>query len=166
MTSFFDNTRPGKMATFQSATFELPILYFRDDFFGLYFSADYKKVKAIMPSDNLHPLVLPNGRAVIGIAAYNYTDTSIGPYGEVPVGIAVTFNRKKSRISSLAPLIKESNYPGFGILVQHLPVTRAEARDAGRGEWGYAKFIADMKFRITPESFRCSMNEKKAHILD
>ena len=26
----------------------------------------------------------------------------------------------------------------------HLPVTRVEARDAGRGEWGYTKFLADM----------------------
>lgn len=166
MTNFFSNTRPGKTVTYGSATFELPILYFKDDFFGLYFSADYQKVKAIMPSENLHPLKLPNGRAVVAIAAYNYTDTSIGPYGEIPVGIPVTLNTKKSGFSSLLPLLKESNYPGFGILVMHLPVTKAEARDAGRGEWGYTKFIADMSFKITPEYFRCTMKEKKDLILD
>ncbi len=166
MTSFFSDTRPGNTVTYGSATFELPILYFKDDFFGLYFSADYRKVKAIMPSDNLHPLMLPNGRAVVAVAAYNYTDTSIGPYGEIPVGIPVTFNTKKKRLTSLMPLLKESNYPGFGILVMHLPVTKAEARDAGRGEWGYTKFIADMTFRLTPEHYQCTMNEKERLILD
>lgn len=69
-------------------------------------------------------LQLPNGRAVVAVAAYNYTDTSIGPYGEIPVGIPVTLNSKKSRLSSLMPLLKESHYPGFGILVMHLPVTK------------------------------------------
>ncbi len=166
MTAFFSNTRPGKSVTYNDATFELPILYFRDDFFGLYFTADFKKVKAIMPSDNLHPVILPNGRAIIGIAGYNYRDTTIGPYGEIPVGIPVVFNKKMSRLSSLRSLVKESNYPGFGVLVQHLPVTKVSARDAGRGEWGYTKFVADMKFRITPEYFQCSMHEKEAHILD
>jgi hypothetical protein len=164
--TFFSNTRPGTNVTYNKATFDLPILYFRDDFFGLYFTADYKKVKAIMPSENLHPLIMPNGRAVIAVAAYNYRDTSIGPYGEIPVGIPVVLNKKMSRFTSLLPLIKESNYKNFGVLVQHLPVTKVEARDAGRGEWGYTKFVADMKFRVTPEYFKCSINEKDDHILD
>ncbi|MCP4552668.1 MAG: acetoacetate decarboxylase family protein [Bacteroidetes bacterium] len=166
MTTFFGNTRPGKAVTYNHVTFDLPILYFRDDFFGLYFTASYNKMKAIMPSDNLYPLKMPNGRAVIVIAAYNYRDTTLGPYGEIPVGIPVVLNKKGSRLSSLLPLIRESNYPGFGVLVQHLPVTKVEARDAGRGEWGYTKFVADMTFRVTPEYFQCSMSEKSAFILD
>ena len=164
--TFFNHTRPGKNVTYSQATFELPILYFRDDFFGLYFTADYQKVTASMPSNNLYPLMLPNGRAIIAVAAYNYIDTSIGPYGEIPVGIPVVLNQKKSKLSSLLPLLQESNYPGFGVLVQHLPVTSAIARDAGRGEWGYTKFIADMNFQITPEYFQCAMYEQDQHILD
>ncbi len=164
--TFFSKTRPGKNVSYNEATFDLPILYFRDDFFGLYFTCNYNKVKSIMPSDNLHPLMLPNGKAIIVIAAYNYRDTTIGPYGEIPVGIPCVLNEKKSKLSSLAPLIKESNYPGFGVLVQHLPVTKVEARDAGRGEWGYTKFVADMTFRVTPEYFACTMNDNDNRIMD
>ncbi len=164
--AFFNNTRPGKAATYNDATFDLPILYFRDDFFGLYFACDYKKTKKIMPSDNLYPLMLPNGKAIIVIAAYNYRDTSIGPYGEIPVAIPCVMNEKKSRLSSLMPLLKESGYPGFGVLVKDLPVTKVMARDAGRGEWGYTKFVADMTFKITPEYFGCSMNDNGTGILD
>lgn len=164
--TFFSNTRPGRSATYNESTFDLPVLYFRDDFFGLYFTADYQKVKAIMPSKNLYPLMMANGRAIIVIAAYNYRDTTIGPYGEIPVAIPVVMNEKLTRKSSLRPLLKESNHPGFGALVQHLPVTKVEARDAGRGEWGYTKFIADMKFRMVPEYFSCSMHDAGKHILD
>jgi len=87
---------------------------------------------------------------IISGAAYNYRDTTIGPYGEIMVEIPVVHNKKRLRLSSLCLLLKESNYPGFGMLVRHLPVTKVEARDAGLGEWGYTKFIADMKFRIIP----------------
>ena len=47
----------------------------------------------------------------------------------------------------------------------HLPVTNQTARDAGRGEWGYPKFVADMYFTITPEALTCDLSEDGRHIL-
>lgn len=166
MKSFFKNTRPGTNVTHGEANFDLPILYLRDDFFGLYFTADPVNIRAIMPSKNLHPVLLPNGRAIVVIAAYNYTDTSIGSYGEIPVAIPVVHGKAVTATSGFIPALLESSYPGFGALVMHLPVTKVLARDAGRGEWGYTKFTADMKFRITPEYLRCDMSENGEKILD
>lgn len=166
MKSFFRNTRPGKNVTYGMANFDLPILYFRDDFFGLYFTADLDKVQAIMPSKNLHPVVMPNGKAIIAIAAYNYIDTSIGSYGEIPVGIPVVYGKKTTPKTGFFPAMLESTFPGFGVLVQHLPVTKVLARDAGRGEWGYTKFVADMNFKITPEYLGCEMQDNGKKILD
>lgn len=163
---FFSGTRPGRKARYASASFELPILYQRDDFFGLYFTADVAKVRAILPSDRMHPVTMPNGRAVVVIAAYNYIDTTIGPYGEVPVVIPVLYDRKHLPLMGFVPAIRQADSPGFAVLVMHLPVTKAEARDAGRGEWGYTKFIADMRFDITPEFLQCTMAEGSEHILD
>ena len=164
MEAFFKNTRPGKEVTHGSATFELPILYHRDDFFGLYFTVEAKKVEAILPTDKLYPILMPNGRALFAIGAYNYIDTSIGPYGEVAAAIPVIYG-KKAPVGIVAALL-ESRYPGFGVLVQHLPVTKMEARDAGRGEWGYTKFIADMHFNIKADYLKCVMHEENEHILD
>jgi len=166
MKSFFDDLIPGNTVTHHEATFDLPIFYFRDDAFGLYFTADYDKVKAIMPSDRLHPVVLPNKRAIAAVFAFNYINTSIGTYGEVAVALAAVYGRKTNALSGMLPAVLESRYPGFGVLVMHLPVTRVEARDAGRGEWGYTKFIADMRFNITPEFLECRMSEGDKHILD
>ncbi len=159
MDTFFHAARPGTTATIGDKTFELPILYFRDDLFLLFYTADYNKVKALMPSDKLHPIRLPKGRSLIGVGAFNYIDTSIGPYGEV--GMIVPTVHAAFSPPMLLPALMEARYPGFGMLVLHLPVTTIEARDGGRGLWGYTKFTADMDFKITPEFMECCLSEKQ-----
>ncbi|MEN8244035.1 MAG: acetoacetate decarboxylase family protein [Thermodesulfobacteriota bacterium] len=166
MSSFFNDASPEKTVTHGEATFDLPVLYHRDDAFALYFTADYKKVKAVMPSDKLHPVVLPGGKAIVAFCAFNYIETSIGPYGEIAFALPAVFGKPITPAKGLLAAMMESKYPGFGVVVMHLPVTRVEARDAGRGEWGYTKFIADMHFSITPEHMQCRMLEGDEHILD
>jgi hypothetical protein len=160
---FFSKTRPGEMVTHGCAVFELPILYYRDDLFGLSFGADFSQVRALMPSDSLHPVRLPGGGAIVGIFAMNYYETTVGPYGEVAVAVPVVYGSK--RPPPLLPLLLESNYPGFGLLILHLPVTTLAARDGGRGEWGFTKFTSDMVFTLTPEFMECRISEGEMHIL-
>lgn len=166
MDTFFGNSKVKNRVTHGEATFELPIFYHRDDTFALYFTADYNKVKAVMPSDNLHPVVLPGNKAIVGVVAFNYINTSIGTYGEVAVALPAVYGKKITAVNGLFPAFMESRYPGFGVVVMHLPVTKIIARDAGRGEWGYTKFLADMNFFINPEYLECQVLEKSEHILD
>lgn len=163
MKNFFSGTRPGHTMEHGNAVFELPILYFRDDAFYLLFTADLERVKAVMPSDHLHPVRTTGSRGIVGIAAFNYVETSIGPYGEVAVVVPAVYGTKPP--PAVIPLAMETRYPGFGMVVLHLPVTRTVARDAGRSEWGYTKFIADMDFAVTPEFMECTMREEDRHIL-
>jgi hypothetical protein len=160
---FFSDTRPGESVTHGCASFELPILYFRDDLFGLSFAADFSQIRALMPSDRLHPVRLPGGRAIVGIFAMNYYETTVGPYGEVAVAVPVVYGSKAP--PPLIPLLLESNYPGFGLLILHLPVTTLAARDGGRGAWGFTKFTSDMVFTLTPEFMECRLSEGEMHIL-
>lgn len=166
MKTFFSNSKPVNKVTHGKATFDLPILYHRDDAFALYFTANYEKVKAVMPSDKLHPVILPGKKAVVVIGAFNYIDTSIGTYGEVAVALPAVFDKKITSFNGILPALMESGYPGFGVVIMHLPVTRVEAKDAGRGEWGYTKFIADMYFSISPEYMECRLLEGDRDILD
>lgn len=161
-TPFFADARPGKPVRLGDADYELPILYFRDDCFGGFFAADFARVRAALPSDDLHPVRLLDGRAIVAVVAFNYIETTIGPYGEVGVCVPVTRGRAAPR---LLPALLESRYPGFGMVVLHLPVTNAVARDGGRVVWGYPKFVADMDFRITPELQSCRVSEGSSHIL-
>jgi len=163
MSKFFASSRPGRTVSHGQAVFELPVLYFRDDFFCLFYTADPRKVKARMPSDRLHPVLLTSGKAMVGIAAFNYLETTIGPYGEVAVVIPAVY--RSSPPPYLAPALMEARYPGFGLLVVHLPVTKTVARDAGRGEWGYTKFVANMRFTISPEFMESRLSGEVSHML-
>jgi hypothetical protein len=164
MKAFFESeVGHRRSVTHGAATFELPILYFRDDLFALFYAADAECVKAVLPSERLHPVMLSSTKSMVGIGAFNYIDTSVGPYGEVAVILPVVHAPKPP--PRLIPALRESRYPGFGALVMHLPVTRIVARDAGRGEWGYTKFIADMNFILTPEYMACRMSEASQHLL-
>jgi hypothetical protein len=160
---FFSSTRPGEKVTHGTASFELPILYFHDDVFGLLFGADFRKVHALMPSDRLHPVRLPGGRAIVGIFAMNYLETTVGPYGELAVAVPVVHGSRPP--FPLIPLLMEAGYPGFGLLILHLPVTTLVARDGGRGVWGFTKFTSDMIFILTPEFMECQLSEEGTYIL-
>jgi len=162
MRGFFSNIGPMTKVKHGAASFELPILYFREDSFAAFFTAKMEKVRSLLPSKNLEPVTLAKGRTIIGIAAFNYLETTVGPYGEVAVVVPVV-HRGKS-VPGI-PLLLEARYPGFGMLVLHLPVTDVVPRDAGRGEWGYTKFVADMDFTLTPEFLQCRLAEEDSHIL-
>ena len=164
MTDFFEGTRPGRSVKTGDTSFELPILYSRDDAFLAFHTADMDHVKSLMPTDTLHPLRAPGGRALVGIVAFNYFDTTIGPYGEVGVFVPVIHGKKP--ILPLLPALLESRYPGFGNVVLHLPVTLQAARDAGRGVWGYPKFVSEMQWQFTPEYQECQLSEGGEHILN
>ena len=162
MREFFKGTRPGRVVRCRTGDVELPILYFRDEAFGGIFGADYESLRRLMPSKRLFPARTIDGRGLVGVMAYDYLDTSAGPYGELAVAPIVVYGRQPPRT---LPGWLESAWPGCGMLVMHLPVTAALARDAGREIWGYTKFVADMHFTSTPELLECRLEEQGAHIL-
>jgi hypothetical protein len=51
---FLSDLQPADSVTHGKAKFDLPILCQRDDAFALYFTANYEKVKDVMPSEMLH----------------------------------------------------------------------------------------------------------------
>jgi hypothetical protein len=141
---------------------DLPIMYYRDDSFMSIFPAAYAAVRAALPSQELYPATLPDGRATVAVIAFNYHDTSIGPYGEVGIAIPCTLRRPAP---VLLPLALEARYPGWGGFVLHLPVTSRVARDGGRVIYGYTKFVADMDFDRLPAYQRVRLSEDGRHIL-
>ncbi len=143
------------------AHFDLPIAYYRDDCFAGLFDAAYRPVADVLPT-GLYPMTLPNGRAAIAVVAFNYLNTSLGSYGEVGISIPCTYQRQAP---PLLPVLLEAKFPTFGVFVLHLPVTTIIARDAGRGEWGYPKFMADMDFEKFPHYQRVRLEEGGAPIL-
>lgn len=158
---FFTTHRPGRWVRHGRSHFELPVLYYRDDFFLAAYQADADRVRQYMPCDRLRPVVLPVNRAVVVVMAANYIDTTLGPYGEVAIATLVYHVRRGP--GGLPPVLLGLHNPGY--LVLHLPVTGLALSDAGRGVWGYPKFVADIDFTITPEQSRCVLADRDQHIL-
>lgn len=163
MRAFFQGTRPGRAVALGDMRFELPVLYFRDDSFQSLFTADLAALRAAMPSDKLQPIRVAPGRGLLGIGAFDYRETSVGPYGEVGVVVPVVYGERPP--PPILPALFDSSWPGFGLVVLHLPVTTLLARDGGRVQWGYAKFLADITFQHTPEYQECKLEEAGEHIL-
>lgn len=160
---FFNWTGPAaKQRQVGSVQVDLPIFYYRDDCFLGIFSADYRAVRAILPTRELYPATLPNGRAMVLIMALNYLDTSIGPYGEAGICIPCTYQRPFLPLSSW---LLKGRPPTLGMFVLHLPVTSLMARNIGRAIWGYPKFVADMEFQKQPEVQCLYLSENNAPIL-
>lgn len=160
---FFDWRGPvARSVDVGSAHIDLPIRHYRDDRFLGVFSADYEAVREVLPSQELSPARLWSGRAAIVVAAFNYLDTSIGPYGEVGIAVPCIYNRYAPPV---VPMVLENKYPGWGGFLLYLPVTTHLAHDAGRSIWGYPKFVADMAFQNRPAYQRVRLAEGGAHIL-
>jgi hypothetical protein len=145
-----------------SAQVDLPVMYYRDDSFMAMFGASYDPVRALLPSKELYPVTLDGKRALVAVLAFNYLQTSIGPYGEIGIAIPCTHGQPGP---PFLPLALEARYPGWGGFVLHLPVTSLAARDGGRVVYGYAKFVADMDFEKRPAYQRVHMWEGESHIL-
>lgn len=140
---------------------DLPIRYWRTDCFMGLFGADESAVRALFPTPRLQPVRVSPGRAVVAVAAFNYLETGVGPYGEIAVSPLCTFDRAAPPMLPLAT----GAVGGMSGFVAHLPVTSRIAREAGRRVWGYPKFVADMDFDLAPEHQAVTLSEDGRDIL-
>ena len=74
------------------------------------------------------------GRALVGVAFYQYRETTIGPCDEVGVTMAAMQIGMAQPPLPLLSMMRDHDRVGFHILA--LPVTTASACAAGREIWG------------------------------
>jgi hypothetical protein len=128
-----------------------PVYWHASEWIEALHTASLEAIRAALPSDDLHPVQMPNGRAMVYLAATQYGDITANgveglaalPYGEVWVAAAVTRRPAPPLVPLFAPA---ASGRAAGWFVLHLPVTTKVARDVGRLMWGYPKFMADMDF--------------------
>jgi hypothetical protein len=128
-----------------SRSLSLPLRYSDNSCTASVHPASYDAVADALPTGPLEPVRWADGRALLSIAAFRYRAVTtaddppgvLAPYGEISVGVVVTHGPAPR----LLPLARR-----LSLFVLHLPVTTAEARDAGATLWGFPKFVADMDF--------------------
>lgn len=82
------------------------------------------------------------GQATVSLSAVQYADNDLGPYNEIAVAVVV-------RPHDLPAGAKPPSAFGGEVTtyIHRLPVNQAFTRAAGRGIWGFPKWITDITYR-------------------
>jgi hypothetical protein len=141
---FFDV--PREVAQTSEGPVELPILYRRTRNINAFFLAERGRVEAALDAagaGELRPTCEWRGKSLVALACFEYQDTSIGPYHEIGVAVAVVPRGVRPRIGHWLQMFADvdSDRREVGMYVLHLPVSTAAACAAGREIWGLPKFV-------------------------
>lgn len=152
---FFDSAKKrikrlaGRHAQVDGISYVLPVNSTDSPAFISLYSIDADKANRYMVSDELHPLRLLNGRAVLVLAVIDYRNTDIGKYIEYSISIACTHGPKPAPRLLPAIFMKTFN---MGQCVIDLPVSSEISVKGGRGIWGMPKHQQSLNFVIKKET--------------
>lgn len=130
---------------------DMPILYYDNSQWMLLFWADLNAARKLV-NEELE-VVSVRGKALCGVAFYEYRDTSIGSYNEVGIAIGCIPKGHKVPWCSFASILcaLDKNLIGFNIV--DLPVTTEEACSAGREIWSLPKFVTPIEYQEQGRNF-------------
>jgi hypothetical protein len=144
--SLFDGVKQEPVET-SAGPCDLPILYRDASLLSLSYRVDPARVRGTI-APGLEPWVIL-GKALVLVCIFEYRDTSIGPYGEIGVGVlAKRVGSSPSLLTALRDLAKVED---AGLAVQNLPVSTEAARAAGVEIWGYPKYVTGITTSFRPD---------------
>lgn len=135
----------GRYARVDGISYQLPINSKNSPALMSLYSIDAEKAKAILVSDELHPLRLLNGRGVLVFTIIDYRETDIGKYIEYSIAIACTQGTKPA--PRLLPALLMKTFQ-TGQCVIDLPVSTEISVKGGRGIWGMPKHQQSLNFIV------------------
>ena len=100
---------------------------------------------------------------MLGITAFEYFDTSIGPYNEIAIAIPIRFPPKFTFpvLAAISMMRKKL----FSVYIHHLPVTTEIALKGGIFFWNYPKFLGEIGFKDEGQHLAVTLKEKGEMIL-
>lgn len=106
------------------------------------FLVDGDAAQAMIDHTGLAAVIDRKGRASVSLSAVQYGDNDLGPYHEIAVAVVV-------RPHDLPPGAKPPSPFGGEVTtyIHRLPVNQAFTRAAGRGIWGFPKWVTDITYR-------------------
>ena len=159
---FFKDT-PRNTLEMKGLSFEFPVLYYDFRFMTCIFTVKIDRLKKILPHSQFIPIQIWPGTGMLSITAFEYRDTSIGPYNEVAISVPLNFSPATfvGHHSALSMMRKNI----FPVYIHHLPVTTEIARDAGIYFYNYPKFLAEIDFDERQDFFEITLREEDDLIL-
>jgi hypothetical protein len=105
------------------------------------FLVDADAAQAMIDRTGLQVVRSRRGQATVSLSAVQYGDNDLGPYNEIAVAVVVVPH-------DLAPGAKPPNGLGGEVTtyIHRLPVNQTFTRAAGRGIWGFPKWVTDISY--------------------
>jgi len=159
------------LAQVGDARFSQPITYHRSEQVVSVHAVSLDVVRAILPTDALHPVRLPDGHALLAVTAARYLEgTADGmdprelPYGETMIMVFVTPTPSPPLVPIVRAMLPGTGRPPMGGFLLHLATTERAGRDLGRA-LGYPAFVADFAFEDDVHERRVRVTEGGHEIL-
>jgi hypothetical protein len=148
---------PKSIVSTSEGNVTLPILYFDNSNMIAIFRVDYNSAQTIVDPLHFTAIRFSGGKALAGVAFYEYRNTSINSYNEVGVVIAALPNGNIAPKFPLLSLFYNLDKIRAGLYIIDLPVTTAAACAAGKEIWGYPKFVTPISFELNGRYFNGSV---------
>jgi hypothetical protein len=159
---FFKDT-PRKTLDMEGRPVEFPILYYDLRCLIAIFTARTSALRKILPHQDFKPIEMLPGTGMVGITAFEYHDTSIGPYNEIAITVPIKFPSGFVFPGLTAiSMIRRNVFP---VYIHHLPVTTELALKAGTYFWNYPKFLSEITFQDTGDRLDVTLRENGILIL-
>ena len=138
---------------------DLPIFYYDNSIIMTMFRVDYDKAQALVADHDLQAVRVFGGKALVGVAFYQYRKTSISDYNEVGLAVAVVPNGTQAPKFPMLSLLSSLDRASVGYYIVDLPVTTPAACAGGRELWGYPKFVTNIEFSLQGNRFDGSVTD-------
>ena len=133
---------------------ELPVAMRDGSALFAFFRIDPARAAEVLAGTAFAPARFARATALAALAAYDWRETSIGPYREVGLGIAVV---PRGVAAPALPLLHLFDGPVHRDVAWHvldLPVTTAFADASGREVYGFPKFVTGIDVDLAGEEVR------------
>ena len=159
--NFFHGIKKQSFTLSTGVTIDLPVEYYDWTFINTAFPAPLDKVKRILPTEKLQPILLLPGITLVQIGAFEYRRIKgVAPYNELAVSIPVQYEPKSNYPCKPIihyPLFYPEKYSRFGMYIHKLPVTTQEALTFGKDIWGFPKTVDEIAFQEAATYRQCTM---------
>lgn len=150
---------PRTVAHTSEGDVELPIFYYDDSNLMALFRVDYDKAQQLVTPHGVQAVRFTGGKALAGVAFYEYRKTSIADYREVGVAIAVVPKGAEAPALPMLSMFRQLDKNTLGFHILDLPVTTPAACAAGKEIWGYPKFVTPIGFVLSGNRFEGTVSD-------
>ena len=140
--SFF-KTEKKVSRSYDGIELAVPIYYYDNSAIQGIFTADFKKLKELLPP-GIEPIKIFPGRGLIAFTSFNYRISDIDPYNEFSIMIIVHKPNTKG-FGPLTVIKSQLKRDAYGF-VWNLPVTTPLANLLGRISYSFPKYITEITF--------------------